>query len=374
MTGASQFELDFENLMASLPRGASLEQCSLPDGKRTAFVGILGFERRCYAAPAALVTRGWRADKAFAVHYDHEAMRAANQRHKEDFDKAMRALDAGGEPVPLGHSDHELARDFGDSLLSALLDHGFDVDSPGTHVVFDITVGSSRLLLEGLHALFGTEVTISLVYSEAAEYRPSFQEYQVLLEKNGALQAPPPEFLTVGVDRIELLRRIPGRSADARPLFLVLFPAFAPTRASAVLEELSPSRVQWLFGVPHLVRNRWRLDAQRHYHRQLIERSHRGCYVSTFDYRETLEVLESIYRRRRAGYAVLICSLGSKLQKVGQVLFHLLRPEVGTVVAVPRVWDPERYSGEEPLRVHAIPFGPARPLREMLWRTRTLRL
>jgi hypothetical protein len=132
--------------------------------------------------------------------------------------------------------------------------------------------------------------------------------------------------------------------------------------------------VHWLFGIPHLVKNRWRIDAQRRFHQQFCEHSHRHCYVSTFDYRETLVVLESIYKQRIKDYSPMICSLGSKLQKVGQVLFHILRPEVGAVVSVPRIWDPQRFSSETPRAVYLVPLGDCRKLRERLWLSRTFRL
>ena len=184
----------------------------------------------------------------------------------------------------------------------------------------------------------------------------------------------PPEFLTHGVDKVEVLRRIPGHDADSRPTFLVVFPAFARTRVSAVIEELCPSRVQWMFGVPHIVENRWRLDAQREYHTALIEKSHRHCYVSTFDYRETLSVLESVYRKRRQTYGIFVCSLGSKLQKLGQAIFHILRPEVAALVSIPRVWEPEKYSDERPRAVYGLDLGSCQRLRERLWSTRRFRL
>ncbi len=238
----------------------------------------------------------------------------------------------------------------------------------------DITVGSSRLLLEGLHALLNTDVELTLVYVEAAEYRPGYNEYIEDKKNTVHVGRLGRDFLTFGVDRIELLHRLMGRSADARPTYVIAVPSFTPTRISAVLEEMAPSMVHWFFGIPHLVHNRWRWDAQLYYHNALIEPSHKQSYVSTFDYREMLEVLESTYRENRIDYNLLVCSLGSKLQKVGQILFHILRPEVGAIVSIPNRWDPERFSSQNVRACYTLQLGPCARLRRALRRTRTYRL
>jgi hypothetical protein len=147
---------------------------------------------------------------------------------------------------------------------------------------------------------------------------------------------------------------------------LCVLPSFSPVRVMAVIEEMAPNRITWLFGVPHLVRFRWRLDFQRFLHESLVEPNHRTCLISTFDYRETLIALESIYRKRSLDYSLLVCSLGSKLQKVGQVLFHILRPEVGALVSIPRTWNPTRFGGDIVEKLYVIDLGKMDLLRENL--------
>lgn len=301
-------------------------------------------------------------------------MDSPNRMFFGDMHEELSLLSQGRSPEVLDHNDHGLDVDFGQQLLHTLHKMGIDLQSAATHIVFDITVGSSRLLLEGLHALLQTEVRLTLAYTEVSSYRPSFDEYRRHLEERRVRQIEPPEFLTHGVDRVEVLKSIPGRNADARPAYLVVFPGFAFTRVSAVIDELAPSRVQWIFGIPHLVSNRWRIDAQRDYHQSLIERSHRHCFVSTFDYRETLDVLEQIYRKRRGEYGIFVASLGSKMQKVGQALFHVLRPEAAAVVSIPRIWNDDRFSDETPRGVYMLDLGECGDLRKALWQTRQLRV
>ena len=374
MKHSTQFQKDFNELLRYLPQPVHLKEKAIPEQPDSCIICISGFEPRCFAAANQLAGMNWHTNAAICVHYAQKEMLRVNDKHKKKLYKALTKLTRGDEPIPLTHDDHDFEVDFGDQLLKKLSDNGLDICSKDTHIVFDITVGSSRLLLEGLHALLTSGVSLTVLYSEATIYRPFFDEYQKYREETRDREVSAPEFLTSGVENIELIKRISGHNADQRPTYLIAFPSFNPIRIGAALEEMSPSRVYWLYSMPHLVNNRWRIDAQRDYHKRLIEHLHRHCYVSTFDYTETLDVLESIYCKTRDDYNMLVCSLSSKLQKLGQVLFHILRPEVGAVVSVPSVWDPDRYSDKKPRAIYSIPLGDCRKLREQLWLTRTLRL
>lgn len=374
MKEMSAFEMELDELVASLPPPTPLRAATMPCDKRICFISICGFEPRCYAAATTLAGQGWHADLCICIHYEQPDMEAVNYAHRDRLHEALKVITGGAEPILVMDNEHDLSVDFGTRLLSCLEEAGLDTDSHEASVVFDISVGSSRLLLEGLHALLASGIDLTVVYSEGYDYRPSFSEYLAYVEDRRCKQVPAPEFLSVGVDKVEILKGIPGRDADDRPTCLVGFPSFSPTRFLAVLEELSPSRVEWVFGIPHLVENRWRIDAQRDYHEALNDESHRHCYVSTFHYKESLLVLDRIYRKNRSAYGVVVCSLGSKLQKLGQALFHILRPEVGAVVVTPRAWDPERYSADEPREIYVLPLGDCADLRALLWRTRTLRM
>jgi hypothetical protein len=373
MTGHSQFEKSIEQFLTDLPLALPIEKVAASQPV-TCFIAIAGFEARCLGAVDAMAAQQWHSDFGVCVKYTDASMEIPNRKHLDQMAQRIAALTGGTAPLMIEHDDHDLDADFGDKLTQSLAASGIDLQDANAHIVFDITVGSSRLLLEGLHALLNGRASVTLVYSESAKYRPFFEEYLGHIEEQRIHTVEPPEFLTQGVDRVEVLRRIPGQNADARPTFVVMFPSFAFTRSSAVIDELAPSRMQWIFGVPHLVENRWRLDAQKEYHRGLIDKSHRHCYVSTFDYRETLEVLESVFQRRRENYSLFIASLGSKMQKVGQVLFHLLRPEVAAVVSIPRIWNPDRFSSDEPRAVYALQLGKCGDLRKSLWDVRRLRI
>jgi len=372
-----EFELDFDNFVTLLPEAVNLETVATAVST-SCFIGIAGFEPRCYSAARKLAMLGWTAQVAFCVHYSQDNitrdMVKGNEAYKGDLHLASSRLCGGRELEIVMHDDHNLALDFGNELLNAMRQAGIDTSSPETHVVFDITVGTSRLLLEGLHALLNTDVELTLVYSEASEYRPSYGEYIKAKESSVHNGKTEREFLSFGIDRVELVRRLLGRVTDERPTYIVAVPSFTPTRISAVLEEMSPSVVHWVFGIPHLSSSQWRVEAQKYYHQSLYEGSHREICISTFDYREMISVLEHIYRDNRTEYNILVCSIGSKLQKVGQVLFHILRPAVGAIVSIPDRWDPEHFSIRDSRACYAVRLGRCEGLRRDLRRTRTFRL
>ncbi|MEZ6033182.1 MAG: hypothetical protein R3C17_08830 [Planctomycetaceae bacterium] len=369
----SPFQSSIEQVIDHLPAVRHIHEFA-PDHTVDCIVAISGFEKRCISAAHAMIERGWVTSSSICVTYGDPGMKTPNERHLASLCTALTELGNGNPPRLIEHNDHNVEVDFGQSLLKEISDLGVAVGLCTSHIVFDITVGSSRLLLEGLHALLKTNARLTLIYTEAGLYRPRFDEYVSLVAQGRVRQIDAPEFLTQGVDRVEIVNSIQGMCVDSRPAFLVVFPAFAFTRISAVIDEIAPSRVQWIYGIPHLVENRWRIDAQREYHATLVEGSHRHCYVSTFDYRETLLVLERIYQKRREDYGIFVASLGSKLQKVGQALFHTLRPEAAAVVAIPHLWSDDRYSEELPRSTFVVPLGDCGSLRDALWRCRRLRL
>lgn len=375
MTSCSPYQLDFDNLVTNLPEPLRLSSFILPASQKSCFIGICGFEKRSTSAATELVKKGWKCEKTFLVRYTSNTMKPMNAAHFDRMHSILKSmLQTCEEPIIVEHNDLELKNDFGEALIRVLSENGFDPDDDRNEIVFDISVGSSRLLLEGLHALLNTSYRVTIAYTEATEYRPLFEEYRQYNAECRFKSVQPPEFLTIGVEKVEILKRIPGLCADSRPTYLVAVPSFSPMRIGSVLEELSPSRVHWLFGIPHLIKNRWRIDAQRDYHSSMIESLHRFCYVSTFDYREMLQVLENIYRKRKDQYDLLVCSLGSKLQKVGQILFHMLRPEVGALVSIPKEWNPDRYSDNDARAVYLVKFGPCKDLRKQIQATKTFRL
>lgn len=365
--------IDFNQFVWGLPRPARLSNSNqLYDCAADAVIAIAGFEPRCCEAIRRLSLLDYKTKKSFCIHYKHSEMAEYNELHTTELHELLGSISSEKDTNKIWHNIKEMNTDFGDVLIKALESNGIDLSDNNTKIIYDISVGSSRLLLESLHALFNTNADLTIIYAESTDYKPYFDEY---LHHNDVQGSLAPEFLSIGIDDVQVIKRFAGIVSDSRPTYMVVFPSFSPIRIMAVIDEMSPNRIFWLFGIPHLVKNRWRIDAQKKYHKDLLaDELHRTCYISTFDYRETLDVLESIYKKTRGTYSIMICTLGSKLQKIGQVLFHMLRPEVGAVASIPRMWKPEKYSSEKAREVYQIKFGPCDRLRKNLIKTKLFQM
>ena len=95
--------------------------------------------------------------------------------------------------------------------------------------------------------------------------------------------------------------------------------------------------------------------------------------VSTFDYKETLEILERIYQARDCKYHVSISPLGSKMQSVGIALFWYMRQEVSIVFAMPEEYNARQYS-EGCKDTWQIEFGNLNKIRENMDRVGKLEI
>ena len=96
-----------------------------------------------------MLKSGWRGERAFCVCYVDPELETPNSRYTEKVLERLGGVATGTAPAMINHNDHDLDISFGDKLLDALRDADIDLDSEGTRIVLDITVGSSRLLLEG---------------------------------------------------------------------------------------------------------------------------------------------------------------------------------------------------------------------------------
>jgi hypothetical protein len=122
-------------------------------------------------------------------------------------------------------------------------------------------------------------------------------------------------------------------------------------------------KVVWLIGVPHLDEDRWRLEAMK----KINDISDRvpQYQVSTFDYKETLQVLEHLYVEKAETHTVTLSALGSKMQALGTALFCYIHPDVRVILSTPKEYNAAQYS-EGCKNVWEIDFGAVDELRGIL--------
>lgn len=242
-------------------------------------------------------------------------------------------------------------------------------------ISFDISACSSRLLLLVLKVLFEFNINLRILYSEAAIYHPTRDEYTENPEKWTSEEG---FGLTKGVGKVIPSSEHPGNRRDLLPEAIVVFPTFKPERTKAVITEVDESilsrpgdRIIWIIGVPHLTEDYWRAEAMREINK--IDDSARSYEVSTFDYKKTIERLERIYGTWDCKYHVTISPLGSKMQSLGIALFWYMRQDVSIVFAIPKEFNALQYS-EGCKATWKIAFGNLGKIRELLDRVGQLEI
>jgi hypothetical protein len=331
------------------------------------FLCALGFEPRCLTLPTRLAAGGYRARRSayfrYATNVDDNNVNAA------ELAKHLRVISRNVGPVD---ADAEDSRNHLRTLLESVA--GEAADRPPS-VVVDVSVMANRLLLLCMKALLEYDIRLRIVYSEAAVYHPTRQEYEL---EPATWEADDSFGLERGVREVVPSFDHPGHALDHLPDYLVLFPSLKPDRSKAVISFVDPSllanpadKVAWLLGVPHLPEDRWRADAMKRINTIGADVPH--YHVSTFDYKETLRILEHLHVAKSSRHTFSVSPLGSKMQALGTALFCYMHPDVRVIVSTPAEYNAVHYS-EGCKAVWQVDFGDLGTLRKSLEDVGTLRV
>jgi len=301
------------------------------------FVCALGFEPRCLALPEMLAATAARY--RFGVKLRFSTNLLDNVRNESQLDNALGVVCK--EVIELNADQPEFT-----SELRRLLQASRRNSSEDLAVTLDISVFANRLVMRSMSALLHEEVTLRVGYCEAKNYYPTREEY---LSSRSAWNIETVLGLERGVAEVATSIDHPGYHFDRLPDKVILFPSFKAERSMAVVSAIDPSillapskKLVWVLGKPHLPENSWRLDAMKEING--IPAEALTYEVSTFNYLETLHILENIYERFADESNLTISPLGSKLQALGTSLFCRLRPDVRVVFAVPKEYNALHYS------------------------------
>lgn len=204
--------------------------------------------------------------------------------------------------------------------------------------------GMSRLLivqaLVELLACAGRP--LSVVYGEAAEYRPT--EAQFERDRSGGKATHGLSYLSSGIYEVAATPELGSVSMVGEAIRLIAFPSFDPAQLKNLVEELQPTYTELVHGTPPAERNRWRLDAIKHLNGAILEelKGARDHAVSTRDYRETLRLLLDVYSRRSMFDRIVVAPTGSKMQAVAIAILRLALDDVQVVYPTPLRFKEER--------------------------------
>ena len=327
------------------------------------FIGALGFEERTTKGAAALVERGVKVLNAVLLEFDRYY--EANEKRRATYEILIGQLTSGKahRPFnsPVDNPDHGFPMRMG-----ALL--GTVTQKKCPRILFDCTSCPSLILSKTLSALLRHPCELTILYSEAEQYFPTPEDWEVTEHKAYMMRVRGP------FEGIRYVAKPPMLQADdtgEQPVLLVLFPTFNKERTDGVLADLNPAERIWFFGEPHdLEKNLYRIEMEKSYAAPLICPEDKWSLLTTFDYRKTLLALGGIYAEYRFDYRIVIMPHGSKAQTLGANLFAATH-ETSMVFAMPQEYNPDKYS-KGCIQVWAIPLGETAGLVEKLRLARAL--
>jgi hypothetical protein len=330
---------DLADVLPSLESITVLEPRSLAaNTPEDLFLCALGFEPRCLTLPSMLNAAGYKARRVtyfkYATNLDDNAVNLPEmERHLRGIATNVQPIEADGPDFPGRFR----------ALLELVISEG---PSKPPWITLDVSVMANRFLLRCMKVLLGYDICARIIYSEAAVYHPTKEEYgqdPAKWENEDLLG------LERGVSDVMPSIDHPGHALDPLPDCVILFPSFKAERSKAVISFVDPSllsgpseKVVWLLGVPHLGEDRWRLEAMKRIN--AIGQEERQYEVDTFDYRETLRILESLHGELAERYRITISPLGSKMQALGTALFCYMHPDVRIIFSTPKEYNAAQYS------------------------------
>lgn len=314
------------------------------------FLCAVGFEPRVLSIPDWLITSGFRARRIICCEYSTNP--EDNAAYRPQLLARLRRI---GPPAIALEVD---SPQFSARLMDLIASQGAD---KRLRIVLDASVAANRVLIKTIACVMSErQCDLTVLYAEAAVYHPTEQAFRRDREKLASAGSVGLDF---GVGEVTIAsEEFPGFQIDQLPDCVALIPGFNRHRSRAVisaidsflLNEPGAKRVHWLVGVPHLPEDAWRTEALKIVN-DISDVAPQHA-VSTFDYRETVRVLERIYQETAAGFRLTVSPMGSKMQALGAAIFGVARPDVRILFARPREYSAVRYS-EGCKAVWRVSFG-----------------
>jgi hypothetical protein len=272
-----------------------------------------GFEDRAFAFLHSALARGWQFRVILIDYLPH------NPENRIDATRA--ACAKCGLSLEVITYNRENPKGFGDSLLASM------GARPGRTLI-DISGMSRLLIVQTLVALCNSDESFQrsfVIYTEAADYPPTFEvamEALIAAEEN---PVEPIHFLASGVFEVTVLPELSAVGFASSPTRLIAFPSFDRVHLTALLTELQPAQLTVIEGQPPSASNHWRLGIIGKINELDRLQSQTGAdreIASTLDYRETLDRLLRLYAKHGIRERIVLSPTGSKMQSVAVGLFR----------------------------------------------------
>ena len=216
------------------------------------------------------------------------------------------------------------------------------------NVFLDISAMSRLLIIQLITGLIRdlNVRRLNIVYAESETYPPTQEEADKRLSESNNVTLDG-GFLSKGVLEVAAAPELSSIAMPSEAVRLVVFPSLDPVQLSSVVDELQPSYIHLLHGMPPRSELAWRHDIIRTMNLQTCSESKHDSEVSvsTLDYRETIDALLEIYQQHSIFDRIVVSPMGSKMQSLGVGLVRAVLPDIQIVYPTPHQFTtPDRYT------------------------------
>jgi hypothetical protein len=291
-----------------------------------------GFEDRSLAVLRNAIAQE-PALNVILIHY-----RPAVHENKND---RVREICAASANVIALEYDRQNPQGFGTSLVEAL--------SGRRGRVFVDVSAMSRLLIVQILVALGTRpngfLNCTIAYTEAGEYPPTESEASAELARAESDPTLSILFLSSGVFEITILPELGSIAPAAAQTRLITFPSLDAHHLTALQNEIQPSRLTLIEGLPPFSANQWRRELIAKVNGIARMRDAESYATSTLDYRETLDRLVALYQTHSLSERLIVAPTGSKMQSVAVGIFRSFVSDVQVVYPTPHGYcSPDNYT------------------------------
>ena len=311
--------------MTNWPRAESAGEITLNSGD--CLVAAMGFEERALAG----LRRACEASQGFHVGLIRYSPTLAQNRESQ----FLELVTANNLHVEVFEYDREHPAGMGPTLANYITK--FD------RAYVDISGMSRLLIVQTLVALIEEKRECAILYSEAETYPPLKDEY----ERANVQGIQRPSFISSGVFEVAATPELSSVAMLGSAIRLVSFLSFDSSHLSNLVQEVQPTHSNVVRGRSPHARLKWRTGAVVQVNRSIVEmlrgaETHEAC---TFDYRETLDLLLSLYKQHSTFDRIVVAPTGSKMQAVAIGIVRGFLRDVQVVYPIPREFlEPNRYT------------------------------
>jgi len=236
-------------------------------------------------------------------------------------------------------------------------------------IFIDVSGMSRLLIVQILVALLELgNCSVTILYGEAEDYPPSKNKFE--RDQSGDNDDDSPSsylsYLSSGIFEVATTPELSSVSMFGEAIRLVAFPSFDPSQLTNLVQELQPTYINLIHGIPPAEKDKWRTGAIRKLNESTMNplwgKNAEYHEAGTREYKETLRTLLEIYEKRSMFDRIVVAPTGSKMQAVAVGLFRAVLYDIQIVYPTPKVFTkPEEYtSGMRQLYMVNLPVDEIR--------------